>query len=568
LSPAKKALLYWNTVRYLKPIQIYRRFWFRYHRPSLNLAIPTIALAKQQGVWQPPVAHPQTMLEGNTFRFLNRVEQLTSTDSWNSPNLPKLWLYNLHYFDDLNAQGAQTRFDWHHNFIRWWIVENPPSSGNGWEPYPTSLRIVNWIKWILAGNTLAEIESHSLYLQSRWLSQRLEWHLLGNHLLANAKALIFAGMYFSDDEASSWLNLGRRIYDEQIAEQILVDGVHFELSPMYHAIILEDVLDLFNICQTYPEKCDASFNQLLRVTAQKMLAAHQSLIHPDGQISFFNDAAFGVCATFSQLCAYAQSLGLETAFQISRNSHEKAKNLVLTHLNDAGYVRIENEDAYALLDVGCIGPDYLPGHAHADTLSFELSVFGERLIVNGGTSTYASSALRNNERSTAAHSTVEVGGQNSSEVWGQFRVAKRAYPNHLRITNLAPRFEVQCSHDGYQRLSPGLTHTRTWKMSEGVLLVEDQVGFGDNKSSSLKPPKSLARYIFHPSAQIKFIAKDQWELQSLNMQCVQLSVLFGNGHIEESDYASEFGKIEKTQCLVVELVGSDALNSQVQIQWG
>lgn len=568
MSPAKKALLYWSTVRYLKPIQIYRRFWFSYHRPSLNLATPSIALSEQKGVWQPPVADPQTMLEGDTFCFLNRVEHLSSADSWNSPNLPKLWLYNLHYFDDLNAQGAQARSDWHRNLIKRWIAENPPCSGNGWEPYPTSLRMVNWIKWALAGNTLAELESQSLYLQARWLSQRLEWHLLGNHLLANAKALIFAGMYFSGDEAISWLKLGRKIYEEQIPEQILADGVHFELSPMYHAIILEDVLDVLNICQAYPEKCDANFNKLLQSTAQNMLAAYQSLIHPDGQISFFNDAAFGICATFSQLSAYAQSLGLDSTHQASSNSLERSQDLILTHLNDAGYIRLENENACALLDLGCIGPDYLPGHAHADTLSFELSVFGQRLIVNGGTSTYAGGPLRNHERSTAAHSTVEVGGQNSSEVWGQFRVAKRAYPSHLRISNLEPGFEVQCSHNGYQRLSSGLTHTRTWKMFEGVLLVDDQVGFYENKGSRLAPPKSLVRYIFHPSVQIKPVDKNQWELQLPNMKKIDLTILFGDGEIEENSYASEFGKTEKTQCLIVQLLGSDTLNSQVQLQWG
>jgi uncharacterized heparinase superfamily protein len=568
LSPAKKALLYWNTVRYLKPIQIYRRFWFGYHRPSLNLVAPSIALAKQKGVWQPPVAHSQAMLESNTFRFLNQVEQLTGAESWNSSSLPKLWLYNLHYFDDLNAQSALTRSEWHRNLIKRWIAENPPGFGNGWESYPTSLRIVNWIKWALTGNTLAELESQSLYLQARWLSKRLEWHLQGNHLLVNAKALIFAGMYFSGEEASSWLKLGRKIYEEQIPEQILADGVHFELSPMYHAIILEDVLDVLNICQAYPEKCDSSFNQLLRVTAQNMLVAYQSLIHPDGQISFFNDAAFGICATFSQLNAYAQSLGLETAFQVSRNSLEKSKNLVLTHLNNSGYIRLENESACALLDVGSIGPDYLPGHAHADTLSFELSIFGQRLIVNGGTSTYASGSLRNNERSTAAHSTVELGGQNSSEVWGQFRVAKRAYPNNLQVNNLETGFEVRCSHNGYQRLSSGLTHTRTWKMSESVLQVDDQVTYIGNKSLSTAPPKSLARYIFHPSVQINPLANNQWDLQLPNMKCIHLSVLSGNGYIWESSYASEFGKIEKTQCLIVELIGLGPLSSQVQIQWG
>jgi hypothetical protein len=38
-------------------------------------------------------------------------------------------------------------------------------------------------------------------MQVRFLRKRLEVHLLGNHLFANAKALVFAGLYFSGDEA-------------------------------------------------------------------------------------------------------------------------------------------------------------------------------------------------------------------------------------------------------------------------------------------------------------------------------------------------------------------------------
>jgi hypothetical protein len=105
-------------------------------------------------------------------------------------------------------------------------------------------------------------------------------------------------------------------------------------------------------------------------------------------------------------------------------------------------------------------------------------------------------------------------------------------------------------------------------MTDGVLLVSDQVGFSNNKDSSLVTPQSLARYIFHPSVQIKPLAKNQWELQLPNMKKINLITQFGDGHIEEACYASEFGKIEKTQCLIVELIGSGSLSSQVQIQWG
>jgi len=563
LSPAKKALLYWNTVRYLKPIQIYRRFWFRYHRPSLALKLPDIKLAEKTGIWYPPIIRTQSLYENDTFVFLNQTHPIHDVSDWNNPALPKLWLYNLHYFDDLNAQDAKARREWHRKLMHRWIIENPPTFGNAWESYPSSLRIVNWIKRALEGNSLDKEVIQSLYLQARWLSSRIEWHLLGNHLLANAKALIFAGVFFSGDEARAWLKSGLQIYQEQIPEQILADGMHFELSPMYHAIILEDVLDVLNICQAYPEKCDASFNQLLRATAQKMLAAYQSLIHPDGQISFFNDATFGVCATFSQLSAYAQSLGLESIQQASSNSHEKSKNLVLTHLNDAGYVRLENEDACALLDVGCIGPDYLPGHAHADTLSFELSIFGQRVIVNGGTSTYASGALRNNERSTAAHSTVEVDGQNSSEVWGQFRVAKRAYPQDVVVEKVDDAFRVSCSHDGYIRMATSAIHTRVWQMDKNTLSIADKV----HVEQSATPSSAIARFIFHPSILIEQLSQNQWELLLPNQKVIQLRLVSGEGHIEGSRYAPEFGKTQTTQCLAVKLLGTVILNSQVEMHW-
>ena len=144
-------------------------------------------------------------------------------------------------------------------------------------------------------------------------------------------------------------------------------------------------------------------------------------------------------------------------------------------LRDSGYVRLAAGPAVALLDVAPLGPDYLPGHAHADTLSFELSLFGQRVIVNGGTSRYGSGPERLAERGTAAHSTVQIDGADSSEVWGGFRVARRARPRDVRVHPgldplppvLSPAaagacagvLEVSAAHDGYCRLPgrPGLS---------------------------------------------------------------------------------------------------------------
>ena len=563
MSPAHKALLYWNTLRYLKPIQIYRRFWFRYHRPSLALKLPDIKLAEKTGAWHPPIIRNQTLYENDTFVFLNQTHPIHNLSDWNNPVLPKLWLYNLHYFDDLNAQDAKARREWHRKLMHRWIIENPPTFGNAWEPYPSSLRIVNWIKWALAGNSLDKEATQSLYLQARWLSLRIEWHLLGNHLLANAKALIFAGVFFSGDEARAWLKSGLQIYQEQIPEQILADGMHFELSPMYHAILLEDILDILNLSQAYPNQFEGYFIELLQVSAQKMLVAHQTLIHPDGQISFFNDAAFGIAAPNDQLAGYAQSLGIQLAWNLANIESQNTIDLSLSRLINAGYIRLEGPNACAFLDIAAIGPDYLPGHAHADSLSFELSVFNQRVIVNGGTSSYSDQDIRTYERSTAAHSTVEINEKNSSEVWGQFRVAKRAYPQDVVVEKVDDTFRVSCSHDGYTSMAASAIHTRVWKMDKNTLSVADKVHVEQGAVHS----SAIARFILHPSIQIKQLSQDQWQLLLPNQKEIQLRVVVGEGHIEGSRFASEFGKTQSTQCLAVKLVGSLELHSQVEIHW-
>ena len=157
---------------------------------------------------------------------------------------PKLWLYNLHYFDGLAASADDEHRALQRRLVARWIAENPPGHGNGWEPYPISLRLVNWIKWSLSGEALDRAWLASLAVQARWLARHIEWHLLGNHLLANAKALLFAGLFFDGPEAWRWFEQGLSIYEREIPRQILADGGHFELSPMYHAIILEDFLDV------------------------------------------------------------------------------------------------------------------------------------------------------------------------------------------------------------------------------------------------------------------------------------------------------------------------------------
>ena len=492
------------------------------------------------GPWQIPAGREVSMIGGSAFRFLNRTHSLPTLGGWNNAALEKLWLYNLHYFDDLNAKEASARADWHRSLIERWISENPPAVGNGWEPYPTSLRIVNWIKWLAAGNVTPSGMTSSLVLQAGWLAKRLEKHLLGNHLFANAKALVFAGLYFDGQQAGNWLATGLKIIANELTEQVLADGGNFERSPMYHAIFLEDVLDLLNAANCWPGLVPEAQLARWRETAARMLSWLTGMTHPDGEIAQFNDSAFGVAPRAEELVAYALRLGV--------GSPAVVENAKLIQFADSGYVRMQTPHAVALLDVAPIGPDYLPGHAHADTLSFELSVFKQRVVVNGGTSRYGMGPKRLSERSTSSHSTVEVAGVNSSEVWGGFRVARRAYPFDLEVQSDSGR--VTCSHNGYARLAGSPVHRRSWKMKNDSLQVRDTV-YGGKQTSQ-------ARFIFHPAVKVAAVDNNIWHLTLAGGQRLRLVVEDGRGRIEPARYAPEFGKQLHTQSLVIDLVSGEA----------
>ncbi len=475
--------LYFHTVRYLKQVQIWGRIWYRFFSVALSDK-PVPIVRAVAGKWICGSERKPSMLAAHRFSFLNQEADVPGAADWQRGDMPLLWLYNLHYFDDLNAQGADERADWHQQLIKRWVSEIPLMQGVGWQPYPISLRSVNWIKWQLQGNALPDDAAASLALQVRFLRSRLEIHLLGNHLWANAKALVFAGCFFEGEEADEWLDKGLALLKRESSEQILDDGGHFELSPMYHATVLEDLLDLAQLATLYPQRLAASLRDGWVRYAQSMFTWLAAMSHPDGGISFFNDATHGIAPDLSALTHYA------TALQLPNDSAEAKTQL----LADSGYVRAQNAAACLIADVGRIGPDYLPGHAHADTLSFELSLFGRRVVVNQGIDRYGAEQERVRQRGTAAHSTVQVDDADSSEVWSGFRVARRAYPQQLAFEQNDGAVFVYCAHDGYRRLPGRVTHHRTWALTDQTLTVTD--------SLSGKSNKAVAFFHLHPSVRV------------------------------------------------------------------
>lgn len=493
------------------------------------------------------------------FRFSDQSRVVQSAKDWQPSDVSDLWLYNLHYFDDLNAAGAEDRTEWHRDWLQRWIIENPVGSGRGWDPYPTSLRIVNWIRWALRGGAVSETILASLAIQARWLERRLETHLLGNHLWSNAKALCFVGAFFDGVEAQGWLDRGVHLLRQELREQCLSDGGHFERSPMYHGLFLEDVLDLLHLAQLQPSLFTSGWLSNLEETSGRMMGWMRQLIHTDGDIAFFNDATMGICPSFNVLRRYRSVL----THQASEDTfHEPG----LTHLRTSGFVRLQNRQALILADVGSVGPDHLPGHAHAGTLSFELSVGSNRLVVNGGVSVYGADAERQRQRSTRAHSTLVIDGENSSEVWAGFRLARRARVIATGSEHGTEALRFYATHDGYRRLKGAPLHKRSWALSPQDLLIQDEVeGRGQHE----------IEIIFHLalSWQVQADGANQLRLTRVKSGEPNASaiMLFFEApflaEIVQSTWHPGFGVSEPSQSVVLRATAELPVRHRTRIEW-
>jgi uncharacterized heparinase superfamily protein len=456
--------------------------------------------------------------------FLNSPREVGWPPKWGQNGASKLWQYNLHYHDFLwdipFPQAKALVLDW---------VERCPCGPReiGWEPYPVSLRLTNWCTYLF-GQNHSEIEADtafrdaawgSIYQQASFLEGHLETHLLGNHLLENAVALCVAGSCFQGAAARVWLRLGTAVLREQLPEQVLDDGGHFERSPMYHSRVVWSLLTLFNTGE--PE-----LQALVRAPLERALRGLSAMCHPDGQIALLNDSAFGTYTHAKDLLSAGTKV-----FGMSFEPTEGSFTLPTTGY----YGSRTNKGHYLICDFAPVGPDYLPGHAHGDIFSYELSYCGQRVVVDTGVFDYEISEARAYCRSTLAHNTVTIDGQDQCEFWAAFRVARRGRPHDVGWSPFESGFRIQGWHDGYQRLPGRPRHSRqvTWH-EDGILLVRDEV-------ISRRAVEGVSRVHMHPDCTILRLAGNHVEM---NSPSGPVSIRFagvGTPVVEETSYCPEFG---------------------------
>ena len=501
-----------NTVKYLKFIQIYFRLYYFIRGKYRKLIRFQYQFTKDADVQKYlnlnlSVVNKYSVYENNKFSFLNLTKKFEDNIDWNYFEYGKLWTYNLTYFEYLKDKEDVMLI---HDFIN-----NIENIEDGLEPFPISLRGINWIKFISKYNIQDEIIDASLYAQYYILLDNIEYHLLGNHLLENGFSLLFGAYYFEDEKL---YNKAIAILKDELEEQVLTDGGHFELSPMYHQIMLFRLLDCINLLQNNSWKENRSILDFLTIKAEAMLAWLNNISYQNGDIPLLNDSTNSIAPTSNEIFQYANRLNL------------KPQSL---KLQDSGYRKIIQKKYECVVDIGEVGASYIPGHAHADTFNFELrinrslSTIPKPFIVDSGLSSYEAGDIRSYERSTKAHNTVEVLAKNSSDVWGVFRVANRA-----SIIALEEKDDyIGATHDGYKQ--SGIYHTREWNFQEDKIVIVDRLN---------KNVDAIARLHFHPD-----VLEDE----------IRKKVKPNTAHYALNTYqfASEFNKQEKAKVMEIPFNG-------------
>ena len=495
-----------NTVKYLRPIQFLYRIKNIFHfskkhsysnvkHKNVNLYIPAIHSNKD---------YLQRFELSN--ESIDILHQWVRLDCNKNDDYSPLIKFNFQYFE-YAIKWAQTNvpFSTFKSFLFNYLLKSFCL-----EPYVISLQIPNLV---IAMNVYGVDDQDiydEIYSRYRWLIRHQEKHLLANHYFENLKAIVICAYIFNENDV--YKKYIHKLKNE-CNEEILNDGVHFELSLMYHKIILEDLLLVNRVCK----------ESWIEEKISSMLNAAYSLERGFGRTPLFNDSGDNVAKPiFSLIDACRKELGIMPTYTNS--------------FKNSGYYKIDDGKMSILIDAGYAGPKYNPGHAHCDCLSFELFLDNKPIFVNCGTFEYQG-AMRNFYRSTRAHNTVMVSNHEQSDFWGEHRLAKR-------IKKMSGLLDGKSFYGSFKN-QYGEKHIREINMKNGVLTVADCV-ITRNRLGLVKSYLHLA-----PG----FCLKDGCIIgrnTSFVLKTIDCSV-----SEEDSWYSPDFGKSESIKCLVFKWIQDD-----------
>tara|TARA_Y100001958_G_scaffold152612_1_gene139011 strand:+ start:23526 stop:25124 length:1599 start_codon:yes stop_codon:yes gene_type:complete len=406
------------------------------------------------------------------FNFLNVQKKfLKKKVEFNYKKNGLLWTYNLNYFDFLVQKnisynlGVSLLFDFYN--------KNDKMKKHS---YPISIRIINVIKFFSFHNKTNKVLLKKIFQELIHLVNNIEHHLRGNHVLENAISIYAGGVFFKNKKIKK---IGFNLLKKELKEQILDDGMHFERSPMYHLILFERILDLFNIIKSYEKRdCDI----LVKYSKKMMsLALNWNKLK---RVPMMQDSTYFNSNRLNEIFNYYKKI---IGIKVDKSKFSKS-----------GYRVLKNDKYQIFLNIGNISPDYQPGHSHADELNFEIYKNNYPIIVDTGISTYEKTERRLFERSTVSHNCLSINNENSSEVWSSFRVGQRA-----KVIIEDDKFNlVSGFHDGFYKKYNTFIY-RKWKVDKNKIIITDSLD-----TSFKKIKYCFGRIHFNPEVNLRKLSSN------------------------------------------------------------
>ena len=400
-------------------------------------------------------------------------------DRWRAAGAPRAWIAALHGFDwlrDLRAVGGKTARDHGRESVVDWLARQDRWHPLTWRPDVLAERLTNWL---MAAEYLYPTEESldakpflgSLIRQSKHLHRTVGLLDPGADRLLALCALVLSGVCMPAQARNlpRWLDM---LGAESIA-QIGGDGVHVSRSPARQLLILRRLVELHGVLR------DAGLEapRPMESAIARMAAALRELRHGDGRLCLFNDSDEEENWLIDLVLSRADMRG----------------HPIEMSPEDAGFQRLAANRTIVVMDAGPLPPPGFDQHAHAGTLSFEMSVGRQRMVVNCGAYSGVREDWRFAQRATAAHSTVTIDDYNSADVLGEaligFRPRIAAVDRHESEGNLW----LDAAIADYGGIA-GLGHQRRLYLSAdgGNLRGEDSV-------SGKRQHRFVVRFHLHPS---------------------------------------------------------------------
>lgn len=383
--------------------------------------------------------------------------------------------------------------------LRSWWSRNPVLTGVNWTSgIELGLRLISWVwtrrlltGWarvssLFEGN---EVAVGQVYWHQRYLATfPSRGSSANNHVIAEAVGQLVASHAFPwFAESARWAEQAAALLESELSRNTFPDGVNREQAFEYHGLVAELAL----VATAEAEASGAPLPQSVLDLLCKMLDVIAAVCDRTGRPPRYGDAddgralvltaptrdrwqsllatgasVFGPQPWWPATTSDTQSLTLGAMVgrripvaprPSERPSHFPAAGLTILRTPPSG-----SDELWCRCDGGPHGFLSIAAHAHADALSIEVRHDGTELLVDPGTYCYQGNPVwRTYFRSTLAHNTIELDGQNQSMPGGPFLWTKRAETQVLDATASGDGWQRwSAEHDGYLRLAAPARHRR------------------------------------------------------------------------------------------------------------